>query len=259
VRDLSSDPRQAYTELPEIAATRADELRPMLQPYIDVTDFYGIFITGAVLVLGKNPPQGEQDIAVRDLLADVFDYLYEARDLIVRGKAEIAYPLARRAYESLSLMVACHLDTRLSERWMRGKRVSNEDVRRILAKHPMGEAAEKTRELYKSFSEISHPNRDTVARRFLGEGNQFVLGSIGRPNLVLLADYALKTLNLWFWFGAFIALVYLPLLGKSEPEILKSYYAAADRATEVSQWLVAQYNRVLAEEQAEMRKIGTSV
>jgi hypothetical protein len=151
-------------------------------------------------------------------------------------------------------MVACHLDATFCERWMNGKRISNEDVRRILAKHPQGEAAEKTRELYKSFSEISHPNRNTVACRLLGEGNEFVLGSVGRPSLVLLADYAHRTLNLWFWFAAVIAFVYLELLGKADPEILRTYHAAADTAKHVVRWLAAQYERVLGQEQAEMRK-----
>jgi hypothetical protein len=125
--------------------------------------------------LGKINPVDNQDVALRDLMADTFDFLYEARHLIIRGKAEIAYPLARRAYESLSLLVACHLEPKLAARWMGNKRVSNEDVRRVLAKHPKGETENATRELYKSFSNISHPNRDAVAYRFLGEGNEFVL------------------------------------------------------------------------------------
>jgi hypothetical protein len=233
---------------------REAELRPMLQPYIDVTDRYGVLISSIVLVLGKSAPSSNQDSAIRDLMADVFDHLYEARHLIIIGKPELAYPLARRGYESLSLVVACNLDEKLCRRWMVGKHVSNEEVRRTLAKHPKGESEAATRRLYKEFSEIAHPNRSTVAHRLLGEGNEFVLGSVGKPSLVLLADYALKTLDLWYWFGAFATAVYLPVLGSETRRILDHYHVTAEAAKVVSPWLSEQYNRVLAEEQDEMRK-----
>jgi hypothetical protein len=246
----------SYAELEEIAALRASELRPLLEPYIRITDQYGALIGEVVLVLGTTSPQDDQDVAIRDLLADTFDFLYEARHFIIRGKPDIAYPLARRGYESLSLLVACHLDTKLAARWMAGKRVSNEDVRKVLAKHPKGESESATRELCKAFSNISHPNRDAVAYRFLGEGNEFVLGSIGRPSLVLLADYALKTLDLWFWFGAVVVSAYFPTLYRVNPGILKTYDEAVEGAKAVSAWLTTQYNRVLADERAEMAKMA---
>ena len=37
------------------------------------------------------------------------------------------------------------------------------------------------------------------------------LGAIGRPELILLADYCIKTINLWFWLGAFLRYNYRPL------------------------------------------------
>jgi hypothetical protein len=51
------------------------------------------------LILGNTPPSSKRDAAIRDLMADVFDFLVEARALIIKGKLEVAYPLARRAYE----------------------------------------------------------------------------------------------------------------------------------------------------------------
>ena len=113
-------------------------------------------------------------------------------------------PLARRAYESLSLLVACELEPKLADRWMAGKQIGNAEVRRVLAAHPMGEPEAGTRKLYNFFSKTTHPNRSHMAHRYLGEGNEFVLGAIGRPSLALLADYAHKTLSLWFWFAAFV-------------------------------------------------------
>ena len=249
----AKDAQQHYSELAEYAALRTDELSPMLQPYIEITDRYGVLLCRITLVPGKTLPRSKQDAALRDLMADVFDFLYEARFLIIKGKLEIAYPLARRAYESLSLMVACFLDPKLARRWIAGKKIGNADVRKLLAKHPAGESEQMTRDLYGFFSQAAHPNRDLVACRFLGEGNQFVLGSNGRPSIAMLADLALKTLNLWFWFGAFMSFVYLPVLAKADPDFKEDYDAAAKMAQEVAPWLAEQFNRTLVQEQAEMR------
>ena len=245
--------KRHYSKLVEHADLRTNELSPMLQPYIETTDRYGVLVCRVTLVLGKTAPHSKRDAALRDLMADVFDFLYEARFLIIKGKLDIAYPLARRAYESLSLMVACFLEPKLVERWIAGKKIGNAEVRKLLGKHPAGESEEMTRELYGFFSQAAHPNRDLVACRFLGEGNDFVLGSIGKPSLAMLADYALKTLNLWFWFGAFVSFVYLPVLAKTDRGFKKDYDAAAKMAQDVAPWLTEQFNRTLAQEQAEFR------
>lgn len=251
--DRAEEAKRTYADLEEYAAVRTKELSEMLLPYVETTDRYGELICRITLVLGKSPPSSKQDAILRDLMADVFDFLYEARFLIIKGKLEIAYPLARRAYESLSLMVACHLEPKLADRWMAGKMISNVEVRKVLGKHPMGESEEMTKELYSFFSQAAHPNRDLVAHRFLGEGNKFVLGAIGKPSLAMLADYALKTLNLWFWFGAFISYVYLELLAKTDPDFKMDYDAAAKMAQEVAPWLTEQFNHVLVQEQAELK------
>jgi hypothetical protein len=137
-----------------------------------------------------------------------------------------------------------------------GKQVGNAEVRRVLAANPMGEKEAQTRELYDFFSKTTHPNRTHMAYRLLGEGNEFVLGAIGRPSLALLADYALKTLNLWVWFAAFLMFTYRDLLSQGKPGLLKTYNDAAEAAKPITAWLHDQFNRVLAEEQDEMRKHG---
>src|SRR5262245_7928296 len=182
------DGRRAYAKLVEDTAWRTGELAPMLKPFTQLTDRYGELLCEITLILGETRPASKRDAAIRDLMADVFDFLVETRLLIIKGKLEIAYPLARRAYESLSLMVACHLNEGLAERWMAGKQIGNAEVRRILGNHPMGEPQERTQELYTFFSKTSHPNRDQLAHRFLGDGNSFVLGAVGKPSLTLLAD-----------------------------------------------------------------------
>jgi hypothetical protein len=253
-----------YFALAGYAEWRQSVLSGMLSPYVVVTDLYGKVIcevtlilgtvpAGAKLLMGRKSLDALLDTTIRDLMADVFDFLYEARALILKGKLEIAYPLARRAYEALSLLVACYLEPKIAKRWHYGKEVSNGYVRGILTRHPLGELEEKTRELYKFFAGFSHPNRRTMASRSLGDGNEFVLGAIGVPSLALLADYALKTLNLWFWFGAVIQWIYLPILIEAHPDFKMDYYdEAANKATEVAAYLSEQFARVLAQEKAEL-------
>jgi hypothetical protein len=253
---MTENATTAYAGLPRYTETRSGEFSALLAPFIELTDRYGELICGIVVVLGKTLPASPRDAAARDLIADVFDFLYEARALIIKGKLEVAYPLTRRAYESLSLLVACELEPKLADRWIAGKQVGNAEVRRILAAHPMGEKEAQTRELYDFFSKTTHPNRNHLAHRFLGEGNEFVPGAIGRPSLAMLADHALMTLNLWFWFAAFGVFAYREIISQTDPELLKTYNDAAESVKPIAAWLRDQFNRVLAEEQAEMRGHG---
>lgn len=108
-------------------------------------------------------------------------------------------------------------------------------------------------EEYSFFSKSTHPNRSHLARRLLGEGNEFVLDAIGIPSLTLLADYALKTLNLWFWYGAFVSHTYADILHEADPEFLRTYHNVSEEAKRVASWLVKQFNRVLNEERQMMR------
>ena len=249
-----SEVAPTYADLPRYSELRSKELSPLLAPYISITDRYGELICSIVVVLGKTPPTSPRDAAARDLIADVFDFLYEARPLIAGGKLEIAYPLARRAYESLSLLVASKLEPKLADRWIAGEEIGNAEIRGVLAAHPMGEKETETRDLYKFFSKNTHPNRTHIAQRFLGEGNEFVLGAIGRPSLAMLADYALKTLNLWFWFAAFVTAEYVELIAGVDPQLVKTQQNIAADTKQVFSWLREQFTRVLAEEQAMMRK-----
>jgi hypothetical protein len=254
---MTTNGRTDYSDLPRYAEIRSNQLAPLLAPYIEVTDRYGEILCRIVDVLGKTPPASPRDAAARDLIADVFDFLYEARPLIIKGMLHVAYPLARRAFESLSLLVACFLEPKLADRWIASEQVGHAEIRRVLAAHPMGEKETQTRDLCFFFSKATHPNRDYMARRFLGEGNEFVLGPIGQPSLAMSLDYALETLNLWFWFAASVVFRYRDVLSQSDPELFQMYHDAAEAAGPVAAWLREQFNHVLAEEQGEMRGLGS--
>jgi hypothetical protein len=70
-----------YKRLPEYAAQRYRELSGMVTPYVQVTDRYGELVCVLVRALGRVPPNCTQDEVCRDLLADVFDFLYESRPI----------------------------------------------------------------------------------------------------------------------------------------------------------------------------------
>jgi hypothetical protein len=244
-----------YGRLREYAESRAKEMAPMLQLYVDVTDRYGRLLSRICLIVGENEPQSMQDSVVRDLMADVFDFLFEARALIFKGQTLIAFPLARRAYESLSLLHWCIVDEKAAADWANGKKMSNQAVRKALGVHPLGEPEDKLRELYKFFCEETHPNRERVAYRGLGEGNTYVFGSIGAPNLFSVADYCVKHLELWIWFCPAVVWFYRKQIALRDPSFLDAHKSARHDAQAVTKWLVEQQDRVLEEWKQDQRKV----
>lgn len=192
VRFKPAKANEEYGLLATYADARAKELAPMLKSYIQVTDTYGRLLSRLCLVVGEEEPESIQDTVVRDLMADVFDFLFESRFFILKGQTLVAFPLARRAYESLSLLHWCVLDSSAAEKWSKGAKLSNSDVRKALDAHPMGESGQNLRELYNFFCGMTHPNREMIAFRGLGEPNRYVFGSIGVPNLIEVADYCIK-------------------------------------------------------------------
>jgi hypothetical protein len=112
------------------------------------------------------------------------------------------------------------------------------------------------RDFYKTFSDGSHPNRNLIGERFLGDGNQYVLGSMGEPEFVLVLEHCSSIIDMWFWFGAFVGHVARKPLAMSDPEFGKDYLAVAAKAATAKVWAVETYNRLLSERQAELKAQG---
>ncbi len=242
-----------YRKLKGFADRRRRELTTQLQPVLDLADAYGALIARAVVALSSTPPKSRHDTVVRDLIADVFDFLYEWPRPLFEGRLHVAFPLARRAYESLSLLSACYQDPSVAERWDRGEEISNAEIRRALAKLPFPESEQAMKDLYKFFSKGTHPNRDLISERFLGDGNDFVLGSIGQPELVLIVDHCHRLVEMWFWFGALVGYVAKEILVRTDPAFGKDYQATAARAQEIAKWLIKSFSKLLDQRQKEMR------
>lgn len=236
-----------YYQLPTFAEQRRNELESRLRPVLNIADSYGCLVSRAVCALGKTPPASRHDSIIRDLIADVFDFLYEWPRLLLEGRVQVAFPLARRAYESLSLLSGFYQDSDLAQRWDRGQQIANAKVRQALAKLPFPEPEEATKKLYKFFSAGTHPNRDFVAERFLGDGNEYVLGSVGEPNLLLIVDHCHRLIQMWFWFGALVSYVAREPLRKYDPGYGDAYLEVTERAKRVTEWLVEQFNDLLDE------------
>ncbi|MBN1459025.1 MAG: hypothetical protein JXA57_05780, partial [Armatimonadetes bacterium] len=137
--DDSGSGAELYRKLGEFAELRRNELSAQLKPVCELAHAYGALLSRAVVALGAMPPASLQERVVRDLTADVFDFLYEWPRPLFEGRPHVAFPIARRAYESLSLLSACLQDQAIAERWNRGKEIGNAEVRSALATLPFPE------------------------------------------------------------------------------------------------------------------------
>ncbi len=241
-----------YNQLKHFSETRFKELSEMYKPFVDITDTYGQLISRITSILGNIKPKDTQDIVIRDLMADIFDFLYESKNLTISGKCQLAFPLARRAYESLSLLHLCTLDKKWAEKWEKGKKIGNAEIRKELDKHPMGENKKQTKELYNFFCTATHPNRVLIPYRYLGDGNLYVLGAIGQPNLMLATDYCLKNLDMWFWLTATVSFFYKDVI--QDKGFFKIYHESYNEAKKVNKWLVSNFNHLLKEFHEEYEK-----
>jgi hypothetical protein len=246
---MEFDPKEGeleYNKLDLFAEVRLRELSKLLKPLVSASDQYGRLLCRITWVLGHTPLQHAEDSAVRDLVADVFDFLYHSRKMILTGALGVAYLLLRRAFESLSLLVLFTFDTDMTKKWASGVQISNSEVRKKLGRHPMGESEESLREFYRFFSTTTHPNREVIPSRYLGEGNAFVLGSIGQPDLPLVFDFCIKYLDLWFWFAAAVTYNYRELLSKQDRGHGERYLEATKEFETAKLCLIENYNQLLS-------------
>jgi len=245
--NIKQDAFECYEQLTQYAKKRKNELSDIYKPYVELTDDYGRQICHLTLLLGRNTPITTQDKVVRDLIADIFDSLYESGNLVISGKFAVSFPTIRRAYESLSLMALCCHDASYAEKWESGKQLDNKEIRTELAKYPTGETESATKVLYKFFSKGSHVNRELVPYRYLGEGNEFVLGSIGTPDLLMTTLYLMRHLGLWYWFVAVVTYFYRDIIDKGDVSYIENYFKIMEKAQEIDNWLNEKFKNLFNE------------
>lgn len=115
----------------------------------------------------------------------------------------------------------------------------------------MGESEKVMKDLYAFFSGATHPSRDYIPTRFLGEENQFVLGAIVIPNLVVVADYINKLFELWFWFAALISYYYKERLDSADKNYGNDYMKVSSKVKRISEKLLVGQRELLEKEYRE--------
>jgi hypothetical protein len=103
----------------------------------------------------------------------------------------------------------------------------------------MGENEDKMKQAYSFFSGGTHVNREYIPHRFLGEGNEFVLGAVAMPDLQGVGEYIRWLVNLWFWFGAVASYTFHKQV-VNEPEYQISYRTTAAKCQVVYTALVSK-------------------
>lgn len=256
--DYSKIGAEEYHRLKEYAETRFSELSKIFQDEIHVLTEFEELICRASVILGSYPSKDITDRSIRDILADVFDFLYISRRLIFEGYATIAFPLLRRAFECNSLTQYFILLPDKAIEWDKGKQISNAEIRKYLDSHPMGESEKAMKDLYAFFSGATHPNREYIPARFLGEGNEFVLGAIGAPNLSIVADYIYRLLELWFWFATLITYYYRDIFSSVDKNYGHDYMKVASEAQRVNEQLVKNQRELWEKEHGREAKAATN-
>jgi hypothetical protein len=193
----------AFRQLKKIEAQRRVEIEGIFRDEFAFIDDCLALTARQVQVLGGLPPAGIEDVAMRDLSCDAFEFLYEARNAISENRPSVVFPAMRRAFESISLCHLFNVKPVYSEAWSRGRQLSSGDVRKHLENAPLTESVEQLRVLYRHFSQGTHPNRSHIPFLFLGEGNKFTLGAIPPVDPLILGDHVLHLMGLCYWYAAY--------------------------------------------------------
>jgi hypothetical protein len=226
-----------HEQLQNYSRRRRKEITKIYADQIDVIKNYEKLLCRYTLMLGETEPTGLLDRTFRDIMCDIFDTLFVARDLIVSGYASVAFPVLRRAFEAISLLHYFMLDTKQANAWDSGKEFNNVDARKYLQNDPLGESSDSLKQEYKYYTSGSHINREYVPTRYLGEGNQFTLGAIGKPDPLVVSEYFGRLLSLWFWFMALVSYQYREVVKERDPGSVPVYFTIAQRAQDTAQSL----------------------
>jgi hypothetical protein len=199
----SSDPPRSwapYSTLKEIEFERRKGIEELFTDELAFIDDCLALAARQVELLGEIKPSTIEDVSVRDIGCDAFEFLYEARGALVRNQSSVMFPLMRRAFESICLCNLFVVKPEFARRWASGKQINNTDVRKGLEHHPMTESVEALKQEYQFFSQGAHPNRTHVPYVFLGEGNQFTLAGIHPIDPLTLGGHVQHLIRLCYWY-----------------------------------------------------------
>jgi len=245
-----------YDSFDSLFDKRVEAFNFILKPYFEVVNDYGQLFSRIHYITGFIEPKNEIESIQRDLGSDAFDFLNETKYLIKRGQFDITYPIARRAFETITLMIAFHFKNELAIKWKEGKEIPNRDVRDILDKHKEigGESKESMKNLYDYFSKKSHPNYVAIPHRLIGLGNYFALGPMPEPLLLPIVDLCIEIIDLWFWLIAYTWYYNLENVNKFDSSLKEDYIEKKRKVLEVRKWLIEQRLNLIDELKNEIEK-----
>ena len=233
-----------YSRLSLYEQTRFRELTGIYSDELKLIEEYERLVCRIIMMLGETQPKDNLDECMRDLACDAFDTLYVAKNTVLRDYLPLGFPLLRRAYETICLLSYFHLVPSKADKWQKGHQFDNAEIRKFLDSHPMGDKEEQLRELYRLYTKGTHVNRDFIPHRYLGDGNQFTLGSISRPDLFVSTDYMEQLVRLWFWFVAVIIYHYRELFTSLDAGFFQDYFGVANRAQPTIQSLFEAKHKI---------------
>ncbi len=257
--ELAGPPREwkPFSELAGIEADRRVVIEEMFEHEFGFIDDCLALAAKQVEILGSIRPTSVEDVSMRDLGCDAFEFLYGARGAIASNRSSVAFPVMRRAFESVTLCNLFITKPEFAQAWAKGKTISNTDVWKNLEHNPNIGSITEIREVYKHFSQGTHANRTHIPYLFLGEGNQFTLGAIPPVDALTLGTHLRDLVQLCYWYVG----VFLWFYRESLPAIFGSDFAReflglTPRLKEIRLTLDEQLDRLHAEHMKESRPEG---
>jgi hypothetical protein len=256
-KDYSTEAAACHGEMDAISLERETALSQTFSAYLRIFSRYEALACQLTLQLGDYPPVSEVDRACRDLFADTFDSLYVARHLVLRHYASSAYPLIRRAFETICLMEYFPHAADRARAWLRDEEIKNVEIRKFLEAQG-SESGVGLKAVYKFLAGGAHPTRSFIPKRLLGDGNRFVLGSIMPLTYSGVSGYILELLRTWFWYMAVANFTFASMSLPVNSAYFDEYTSTAEEAQRAIKRLAQQMPRIVAADRAQLAKERTA-
>lgn len=256
-KDYSSEAAACHRDMDTISLEKETALSETFKAYVRIFSRYEALACQLTLQLGDHPPASEVDRACRDLFADTFDSLYVARRLVLRHYASSAFPLIRRAFETICLMEYFPHAPDRAKAWLRDEEIKNVEIRKFL--EALGsESGDGLKAVYKFLAGGAHPTRSFIPKRLLGDGNRFVLGSIMPLMYSGVSEYVLESLRTWFWYMAVANFTFMSMSLPVNSVYCDEYMSTAEEAQRAIKRLAQQMPRIVAEDRAQLARERTA-
>ncbi|MBU1123606.1 hypothetical protein KJ652_03365 [Patescibacteria group bacterium] len=224
------------------------------ETYVDAVNFIEdieIVLCRMALILGDIQPENDADESIRDLFSEVFDSLLCSKNLIYEGYIGTAFPMMRRGYELMEMMIYFILNPDKETAWRgksgkNGQHIKQCDIRQFFKTHPRGGDVAFKQELYNHFSDASHTNKKYIPYRQLGIANEFTLGNFAYPSDVGVIEQLMRLVQLYTFLRHIVFTHYGTKMTSLDAELPAGIDMVTDaRATEINTKLKKKFLELL--------------